>query len=191
MKYSKPYILYPVNRALERAIAGSLGLLDEEMLKLATPDRSVPVADNFLYTRGNFEQHSFSANVFESLRAAIEATLTDELRSKEPLTWAEMQNRLGNILGAIGQKQRVAVHHNVFGLPDVEMTDPKLFVDAGQQFHDLKLAPFDDLEIESAGQVNGLQPFHPGQGNAVLAPSAGNRNGDLVLAGAIESPVVR
>lgn len=108
MKYSKPYILYPVNRALERAIAGSLGLLDEEMLKLATPDRSVPVADNFLHTRGNFEQHSFSANVFESLRAAIEATLTDELRRQEPLAWAEMQNRLGNILGAIGQKQHDA-----------------------------------------------------------------------------------
>ena len=105
MKYSRPYILYPVNHALERAIAGSLGLLDEEMLKLATPDRSVTVADNFLYTRGNFEQHSFSANVFESLRDAIEATLTDELRTKEPLAWAETQNRLGNILGAIGQQK--------------------------------------------------------------------------------------
>ncbi|WP_126456955.1 hypothetical protein [Sulfuriflexus mobilis] len=105
MNYSKPYIIYPVNRALERAIAGSLRLIDEETLKLATPDRSVPVADNFLYTRGNFEQHSFSANIFESLRDALEATLTDELRHKDPLAWAETQNRLGNILGAIGQQQ--------------------------------------------------------------------------------------
>ena len=46
MNYSNPYILYPVNRALEKAIASSLVLLDEEALKLATPDRSVPVADN-------------------------------------------------------------------------------------------------------------------------------------------------
>jgi tetratricopeptide (TPR) repeat protein len=104
MNYSRPYILYPVNHALERAIASSLGLLDEEVLELATPDRSVPVADNFLYTRGNFEQHSFSANVFESLRDALDASLTDELRTKEPLAWAETQNRLGNILGAIGQQ---------------------------------------------------------------------------------------
>jgi tetratricopeptide (TPR) repeat protein len=104
MKYSRPYILYPVNRALERAISGSLGLLDEEMLKLATPDRSVLVADNFLFTRGNFEQHSFSAKVFESLRDALEASLTDELRTKAPFAWAETQNRLGNILGAIGQQ---------------------------------------------------------------------------------------
>jgi tetratricopeptide (TPR) repeat protein len=94
-----------VNRTLERTIASSLGLLDEEMLELATPDRSVPVADNFLYTRGNFEQHSFSANVFESLRDALEASLTDELREQDSLAWAEIQNRLGNILGAIGQQQ--------------------------------------------------------------------------------------
>ncbi|MEJ2141223.1 MAG: tetratricopeptide repeat protein [Gammaproteobacteria bacterium] len=94
-----------MNRTLERTIASSLGLLDEEMLELATPDRSVPVADNFLYTRGNFEQHSFSANVFESLRDALEASLTDELREQDSLAWAEIQNRLGNILGAIGQQQ--------------------------------------------------------------------------------------
>ena len=105
MNYSKPYILYPVNRVLERAIASSLGLLDEETLELATPDRSIPVADNFLYTRGNFEQHSFSSSVFESLRDALKASLTDELRQQDPLAWAETQNRLGNILGAIGQQQ--------------------------------------------------------------------------------------
>ena len=104
MKYSRPYILYPVNRVLERAIASSLGLLDEETLELATPDRSVLVADNFLYTRGNFEQHSFSANIFEPLRDALEASLTDELRKQEPMAWAEMQNRLGNILGALGKQ---------------------------------------------------------------------------------------
>ena len=105
MNYSKPYILYPVNRSLERAIASSLGLLDEETLELATPDRSVPVADNFLYTRGNFEQHSFSANILEPLREALESSLTDELRKQDPLVWAETHNRLGNILGAIGQQQ--------------------------------------------------------------------------------------
>jgi len=108
MNYSRPYILYPVNRALELAIAGSLRLLDEETLELATPDRSVPVADNFLFTRGNFEQHTFSANVFESLRDAIEATLTDELREQDAAAWAETQNRLGNVLGAIAQQQHDA-----------------------------------------------------------------------------------
>lgn len=108
MNYSNPYILYPVNHVLERAIASSLRLLNEESLALATPDRSVPVADNFLFTRGNYEQHSFSANVFEPLCDALEASLSDELREQDPLAWAETQNRLGNILGAIGQQQHDA-----------------------------------------------------------------------------------
>ena len=104
MNYSKPYLLYPVNRALERAIASSLVLLDEDALELAAPDRSVAVADNFLFTRGNFEQHTFSSNVFEPLRHALEASITDSLRKEEPLVWADTQNRLGNILGAIAQQ---------------------------------------------------------------------------------------
>jgi len=108
MNYSKPYILYPVNRALERAIASSLRLIDQETLELATPDRSAAVADNFLYTRGNFEQHSFSANIFDSLRDALEASITDDFRQEDAHAWAETQNRLGNILGAIGQQQHDA-----------------------------------------------------------------------------------
>ena len=104
MNYSNPYIIYPVNRNLERAIASSLVLLDDESLELATPDRSVPVADNFLFTRGNFEQHTFSANVYEPLRYALEASLTDELRQQDSHAWADTQNRLGNILAAIGQQ---------------------------------------------------------------------------------------
>lgn len=104
MNYSKPYLLYPVNRALEKALAGSLGLLDEAMLTAATPDRSVPVADNFLNTRGNFEQHSFSANVFESLRDALQQSLNAELRQQDPLTWAQTHNRLGNIHAAMAQQ---------------------------------------------------------------------------------------
>jgi tetratricopeptide (TPR) repeat protein len=108
VNYSSPYILYPVNRALENAIASALVLLDEETTESAKPDRSVPVADNFLYTRGNFEQHSFSANVFEKLRDEIEATLTDELRTQDPRAWAESQKHLGYIHGAIGQQQHSA-----------------------------------------------------------------------------------
>ncbi len=105
MNYSKPYIIYPVNHVLERAIASSLCLLDEETLQHATPDRTAPVADNFLYTRGNYEQHSFSANIFEPLCAALLATLTDELREQDAQGWAEKQNQLGNILAALGQQQ--------------------------------------------------------------------------------------
>ncbi len=106
MKYSNNYILYPVNRVLERAIAASLGLLSEEFVEAASPDSSVTVADVFLHARGNYEQRSFSSNILEPLREALEALLTDEYREQEPSAWAETQNRLGNIIAALAQQQR-------------------------------------------------------------------------------------
>ena len=106
MKFSTIYMLYPVNKALENAIASSLGLLSEELVEAATPDRKVTVADNFLFTRGNFEQHQFSSSIFENLREALENSLTEGYREQEPLAWAEKQNHLGNILAALGQQRR-------------------------------------------------------------------------------------
>jgi len=106
MKLSNNYILYPDNRALERAIASSLGMLGNGLLEAATPDNKVTVADNFLYTRGNYEQHRFSSNILDSVREALAESLTDQYRDQEPLAWAETQNSLGNILAAQGQQQR-------------------------------------------------------------------------------------
>jgi tetratricopeptide (TPR) repeat protein len=112
MKFSTNYIIYPENRALERAIANSIGMLSEEAAVAAVPDTGVTVADNFRYTRGNYEQHRFSSKVFESLREALEGSLTDSppniSRDQEPLAWAETQNYLGNILAALGQQRRDA-----------------------------------------------------------------------------------
>jgi len=118
MKFSTNYIIYPENRALERAIAKSMGLLSDEAAAAAVPDTKVTVADNFRFTRGNYEQHRFSSKVFESLREALEESLTDTSiagthapdasRGKEPLAWAEAQNNLGNILAAMGQQRRDA-----------------------------------------------------------------------------------
>jgi tetratricopeptide (TPR) repeat protein len=109
MKFSTSYILYPPNRALERAIADSIGLLSAEAAAAAAPDTQVAVADNFRFTRGNYEQHRFSARIYEPLREALETALTDtDLRAREPLAWAKMQNDLGNILAALGQQRRDA-----------------------------------------------------------------------------------
>lgn len=111
MKYSSNYIFYPVNRALENAICDSRDLLTAEQSEAIFPDRSVAAADNFMLTRGNFEQLRFSSAVFEDMSKALDATLTDELRAKEPLDWAETQNRLGNILGGLGQVQGDTAHY--------------------------------------------------------------------------------
>ena len=91
--------------------------MSEEAAAAAVPDTKVTVADNFLYTRGNYEQHRFSSNILESLREALEGSLTDPLqaplapnisRDQQPLAWAETQNNLGNILAALGQQRRDA-----------------------------------------------------------------------------------
>ena len=119
MKFSTHYIIYSENRALERAIANSIGLLSKDAAAAAVPDTKVAVADNFLYTRGNHEQHRFSSRIFENLREAIEASLTDTAdtaadpaakisRAQEPPAWAETQNNLGNIYAALGQQRRDA-----------------------------------------------------------------------------------
>jgi len=118
MNFSTAYVIYPPNRALERAIANSIGMLSAEMAAAAAPDTQVAVADNFRYTRGNYEQHRYSARIYESLREALEAALADTTdtggaaakisRAREPLVWAEKQNDLGNILAALGQQRRDA-----------------------------------------------------------------------------------
>ncbi len=112
MTFSTNYIIYPPNRALERAIADSLGLLSAELAATAAPDTQVAMADNFRFTRGNYEQHRFSARIYEPLREALadgdDAGGAKISRAQEPLIWAEAQNNLGNILAALGQQRRDA-----------------------------------------------------------------------------------
>jgi tetratricopeptide (TPR) repeat protein len=105
-------MIYPENRILERAIANSIGMLSEEAAAAAIPDTKVAVADNFRYTRGNYEQHRFSSKVFESLREVLEGSLITPppniSRNQNPFAWAETQNNLGNTLAALGQQRRDA-----------------------------------------------------------------------------------
>jgi tetratricopeptide (TPR) repeat protein len=101
MKRSTLYLLYPANKALERAIADAICLLSEQDAAAAMPDTQVAVADNFRFTRGNYEQHRYSTRIFERLREALEASLAASPR-------AETLNSLGNILAALGQQRRDA-----------------------------------------------------------------------------------
>lgn len=116
MNFSVNYLIYPESRSLERAVANSIGMLSNEAAAAAVPDTRIAVADNFLYTRGNYESHRFSARIFDELREALEASLTEEpvaagahaqniSRVREPVAWAEAQNNLGNILAALGQQR--------------------------------------------------------------------------------------
>lgn len=106
MKLSNTYLIYPNNKALERAIASCIGMLGEDLVVAATPDTRVAVADNFLYARGNYELHRFSSHILGGAREALERSLTAGDRDAEPFAWAANQNNLGNILAAQAQQQR-------------------------------------------------------------------------------------
>ena len=114
MNFSTAYLIYPPNRALERSIADSLGMLSAELAAAAAPDTQIAMADNFRFTRGNYEQHRYSARIYEPLREALEAAMADGdgaakiSRAGEPQLWAAKQNDLGNILAALGQQRRDA-----------------------------------------------------------------------------------
>ena len=106
MKFSTNYTFYPDNKALEKAIEHYKGLVSADVAGSVGANNNEAVTDNFIYTRGNFEQHRYNANVFASAREVLEAALTDEMRQQSPLDWAKTQNSLGNILAALGQQQR-------------------------------------------------------------------------------------
>lgn len=108
MKYSNNYIFYPDNRSLEQAINHFQKLPGKQVQDDYAPDSNVTVADNFLHTRGNYEQHLYNSSVLESARETLASTLSAELREQSPLDWAATHDSLGNILAALGQQQRDA-----------------------------------------------------------------------------------
>jgi len=108
MNPSNNTLFYPDNKALEKAVEHYKNLVSDDEAEGVSIDNKVTVADNFIYTRGNFEQHRYSANVFVNAREILEAALTEDVREQSPADWAATQNSLGNILSALGQQQRNA-----------------------------------------------------------------------------------
>lgn len=108
MEFSTNTLFYPDNKALEKAVEHYKSLASDDVSTNANADNRGAVTDNFIYTRGNFEQHRYSANIFETARETFEALLTDDLREQSPSDWAEAHNSLGNILAAMGQSLKDA-----------------------------------------------------------------------------------
>jgi len=106
MKYSVTYLLYPDNKALEKALEYFIGKLSDPDPEDIKPDTMVTVPDNFSHTRGNYEQHLYRGTLLDPARDLIEQDLTEEFRQQAPLEWAQTQNHFGNILAAQGQQLR-------------------------------------------------------------------------------------
>lgn len=112
MKFSNNTIFYPNNRALENAIEHYKSLVSDDVAKSASADTRAAVIDNFIHTRGNFEQQRFSAHVLENARETFAAMLTENIRAQSPSEWATTHNSLGNILAALGQLRQDADLYN-------------------------------------------------------------------------------
>ncbi len=106
MKYSNNYVFYPDNKQLEKALQHFVGKLVEPDPEHIRPDTQVTEPDNFIHTRGNFEQHLYRATLLDPAREAFEQELTEDYRQQAPLEWAQTLNHLGNILAAQGQPLR-------------------------------------------------------------------------------------
>ncbi|HFE37538.1 MAG TPA: hypothetical protein ENK06_03830 [Gammaproteobacteria bacterium] len=108
MKFSTNYIIYPNNRALLQAIEHYKSLISDSSAEEGFSSPGAAVRDNFLYTRGNFEQHRYSNALLESARDTFEAALNSTSREEVPLDWAALHNSLGNILAALAQQMQDA-----------------------------------------------------------------------------------
>jgi len=104
MNFSNNYIFYPTNSELVKAIDHYKVLLGEQGTDIS-PDTGIAIQDNFLHTRGNYEQQHYSTNVLESAQITFETKLRKLSREQLPLDWAALQNSLGNILSTLGQQR--------------------------------------------------------------------------------------
>ncbi|MHB1140766.1 MAG: hypothetical protein ACYC1T_03260 [Sulfuricaulis sp.] len=106
MKYSNNYVFFPDNKALEKTLQHFVGMLVDPDPEHIWPDTKVTEPDNFIHTRGNFEQHRYRGSLLDPAREVFEQELTEDFRQQAPLEWAQTQNRLGNVLAAQAQQFR-------------------------------------------------------------------------------------
>jgi tetratricopeptide (TPR) repeat protein len=106
MKYSNSYVFFPDNKALEKALQHFVGKLIDPDPQHIWPDTRVTELDNFIHTRGNFEQHRYRGSLLDPAREVFEQELAEDHRRQAPVEWARTQNDLGNVLAAQAQQFR-------------------------------------------------------------------------------------
>ncbi len=110
MKFSNSYILFPDNKALEKAVehyqcmlpadaAGEDNLAGKANIQ---GDSSHILRKN---TLGNFESHGYDPQILDNMREAFENALTENHHQQAPLEWAKTQDHLGIVLATIGQSR--------------------------------------------------------------------------------------
>ena len=84
----------------------------------------------------------------------------------------------------------MAEHHQAFVGPQIEVSEPKLLINLGDQPVHLRQAVFRHLEIECAGQMQGFEIFAPIERDVIIRPGAGDHQCQFVVARAVRCPIV-
>src|SRR5690606_36941108 len=79
---------------------------------------------------------------------------------------------------------------HAFLVPDVEVTDPELLIDEADQLLDLVTTPIGHLEVESTGDMEAFEVFHPVERHVIVAPAALYRDRDFVGVLTLECPII-
>src|ERR1019366_1633756 len=93
-------------------------------------------------------------------------------------------------LGTAGEQNGMPEHDHAVFRPNVEMPDPKLFIDERDKRGKIHEARRRNLEVEGAGDMQGLHIGEPGEGDIVIGPAAGDRDRNFVLFVAVEGPMI-
>jgi Seven Residue Repeat len=91
---------------------------------------------------------------------------------------------------AADQQHGMAKHHHSALRPNLEMADPQLLIDGGDEPLHFGKACFRHFHFERAGKVQDLDVVHPAERDLVVGSAAADRERDLVIDDAIEWPVV-
>ncbi len=110
MKFSNSYILYPDNKALEKAVEHYQCMLPADAaVEDGLEDKAKFHGDSNQIlrknTRGNFELHKYHSQILESVHQAFKNMLTEDYRRQAPLDWATTQDHLGIVLATIGESR--------------------------------------------------------------------------------------
>src|SRR5215468_1100502 len=113
----------------------------------------------------------------------------------EALAFAD--RHLDEVIELLGREPRraaqgdgMAEHRQAFLGPQIEVPQPHLLVDQGQQDVNVVLALARDAHVVGTGEMQRLDVLAPAEEHAVVAPTAGDLDGDLPVGRAIERPVV-
>ncbi len=104
MKYSNNYLIYPDNKALEQALEHYKCFLTDAENDVDAPVAKLAELDVFINTRSHYEQHRYSASVYENAKKILLNRVSKTSKDDNLDEWVALHNSLGNVTAAMAQQ---------------------------------------------------------------------------------------